>query len=408
MRLLFLTPQLPYPPQQGTALRNWGLISHLAARHEIWLISFDERPAGARGALPEPLRRACRSVVTVPVPARTPGDRLRTLAASMLPDMAWRLWSPAFEQRLHAHLCDHHFDIVQFEGIELARYMIGAARLPHSARFVFDEHNAEYLLQKRTFEADARTPRRWHGAAYSFVQWQRLRAFERRALRAADAVLCVSPEDAASLQRLAPSVRPTVIYNGIDIAQYAKFALPTPDSPFPAIVFTGKMDFRPNVDAVLWFARRVWPAVKQAHPRARLLVVGQKPSPRLDPLRADPDIVLTGQVDDVRPYIAQADVYIAPLLAGGGTRFKLLEAMAMRRAIVSTSLGCEGFPVTSGRELIVADRPEEFASAVAELLRSPSHRAALGESAYRFVSATYDWGAIVPKLEQIYERLTAR
>lgn len=408
MRLLFLTPQLPYPPQQGTALRNWGVISHLATRHEIWLLSFDERPEDARDELPEPLRRTCRSVVTMPVPARRLSDRLRTLAASTLPDMAWRLWSPAFEQMLHAHLRDHHFDIVQFEGIELARYMIGAARLPHSARFVFDEHNAEYLLQKRTFEADVRNPRRWHGAAYSFVQWQRLRTFERQALRAADAVLCVSPEDAASLQRLAPSVRPTVIYNGIDVAQYAKFALPTPDSSFPAIVFTGKMDFRPNVDAVLWFARRAWPAVKQAHPSARLLVVGQKPSPRLDPLRADPDIVLTGQVDDVRPYIAQADVYIAPLLAGGGTRFKLLEAMAMRRAIVSTSLGCEGFMVTSGRELIVADRPGEFASAVTELLRSPSRRAALGDSAYRFVSATYDWSVITPKLEQAYERLTAR
>ncbi len=408
MRLLFLTPQLPYPPQQGTALRNWGLISHLAARHEIWLLSFDERPEDARSELPEPLRQVCRSVAVAPVPARTLGARLRTLAASTLPDMAWRLWSPVFEQMLHAHLRDHHFDVVQFEGIELARYMIGAARLPHSARFVFDEHNAEYVLQKRTFEADARNLGRWHGAGYSFVQWQRLRTFERRALSVADAVLCVSPEDAASLQCLAPSVRPIVIHNGIDVARYANFDSPLPASRSLTIVFTGKMDFRPNVDAALWFARRVWPVVKQVHPSARLLIVGQKPSPRLDPLRADPDIVLTGQVDDVRLYIAQADVYVAPLLAGGGTRFKLLEAMAMHRAIVSTSLGCEGFPVTSGRELIVADRPEEFAGAVTELLRSPSRRVALGESAYRFVSATYDWRAIMPKLEQVYERLTAR
>ncbi len=407
MRLLFLTPQLPYPPQQGTALRNWGLISHLAARHEIWLLSFDERREGERGFLPEPLGQTCRSVVSVPVPTRTLGDRLRTLAASTLPDMAWRLWSPAFARALHEHLRDHRFDVVQFEGIELARYMLGTARLPHSARLVFDEHNAEYLLQKRTFEADARTPRRWHGAAYSFVQWQRLRAFERRALRAADAVLCVSPEDSASLRRLVPDLRPHVVYNGIDVARYAQFASPIPASHPPTVVFTGKMDFRPNVDAVLWFARRAWPAVKQAHPHARLLIVGQKPSPRLDVLRADPDVVLTGQVDDVRPYIAQADVYIAPLLAGGGTRFKLLEAMAMRRPIVTTTLGCEGFQVTSGRELIIADRPQEFASAVIELLRSDAHRAALGEVAFRFVSATYDWDAIVPRLEQVYERIVA-
>ncbi|MCS7056013.1 MAG: glycosyltransferase [Thermoflexales bacterium] len=409
MRLLFVTPQLPYPPQQGTALRNWGLISHLAARHEVWLVSFDEGAAEERRELPEPLRRVCRRVSVVPAPMRTLGQRLRTLATSTLPDMAWRLWSPEFAQVLTAHLRDRHFDIAQFEGIELARYMIGAARQPHTARFVLDEHNAEYLLQKRAFEADARAPRRWHAAAYSFVQWQRLRAFERRALTVADATLCVSPEDAAALRRLAPSVQPAVIHNGIDVAHYAQFASPAPDSARPpSIVFTGKMDFRPNVDAVLWFVRRAWPAVKQAHPDARLYIVGQKPSPRLDALRADPDIVLTGQVDDVRPYIAQADVYVAPLLAGGGTRFKLLEAMAMRRAIVSTSLGCEGFPVTSGRELIVADRPADFAGAVAELLRSPARRAALGESAYRFVAATYDWSVITPKLEQVYERLIGR
>jgi len=152
----------------------------------------------------------------------------------------------------------------------------------------------------------------------------------------------------------------------------------------------------------------VWPMVKQAHPHARWLIVGQKPSPRLEPLRADPDIALTGQVDDVRPYIAQADVYIAPLLAGGGTRFKLLEAMAMRRAIVSTSLGCEGFSVTSGREMIIADRPGEFAGAVIALLHNEAHRAALGQGAYRFVSAAYDWGAIVPRLEQVYEQISAR
>jgi glycosyltransferase involved in cell wall biosynthesis len=113
-------------------------------------------------------------------------------------------------------------------------------------------------------------------------------------------------------------------------------------------------------------------------------------------------------VPDVRPYIAQADVYVAPLRAGGGTRFKLLEAMAMQRAIVTTALGCEGFEVTSGREVLIADRPQEFASAVIELLRSPSRRAALGERAQRFVAANYDWRAIAPKVEQLYEQVSSR
>jgi len=113
MRLLFLTPQLPYPPRQGTALRNWGLISHLAARHEVWLLSFDEQPASAERKLPEPLRRSCQNIVTLPIPQRALADRLRTLATSQLPDMAWRLWSPVFAQALGDCLREHRFDILQ-------------------------------------------------------------------------------------------------------------------------------------------------------------------------------------------------------------------------------------------------------------------------------------------------------
>jgi len=407
VRLLFITPQLPYPPRQGTALRNWGLIAHLAGRHEIWLLSFDEHPASE---LPEPLRLACRRVIRVSLPTRTSADRLRTLAGSRMPDMAWRLWSPAFARALNEQLRLQRFDVLQAEGIELARYALDVGRLPLGARWVFDAHNAEYLLQKRTCLADARAPWRWHGALYSLVQWMRLRQFEQRTLRAADAVACVSNEDAAALRRLAPEARVHVVPNGIDVPDYATFAPTTAqgNSDAPTLIFTGKMDFRPNVDAVLWFWRRIWPIVKQAYPTARWLIVGQKPSQRLAALRTDPSVVITGEVPDVRPYIAQADVYVAPLRAGGGTRFKLLEAMAMRRAIVTTALGCEGFEVASGRELLIADRPQEFASAVIELLRSAPHRAALGERAQRFVAANYDWRAIAPRMEQLYAQLLSR
>lgn len=404
MRLLFLTPQLPFPPRQGTALRNWGLIRHLAARqHEVWLLSFDESP---HTPLSEPLRQACVQVMRVPVPRRTGWQRLRALLTSRLPDMAWRLWSPEFLSALRGLIGAHRFDIIQVEGIELARYMLAltheSGRLP--ARLVFDDHNCEYVLQRRTFQMDLRNPLRWHGALYSFVQWQRLRAFERRAARTASLTLCVSEQDAQALNRLDQRLSPQVIPNGIDVADYAN-TTSTQHAEAPTVVFTGKMDFRPNVNAMLWFGRAIWPLVKAAHPQARLLIVGQKPSPRLNVLRNDPSIHLTGEVEDVRPCIAQADVYIAPLLAGGGTRFKLLEAMSMRKAIVTTTLGCEGFEVASGREMIIADRAAEFASAVNELLRSPARRRELGERAYRFVSGRYDWARIVPTLETLYQDL---
>ena len=391
-----LTPQLPYPPRQGTALRNWGLLSGLARQHEIWLLSFAEP-----GQTPHPtLAAACARIATFPAPLRTTATRLRGLVASALPDMAWRLWSPEFLARALAWLKEAAFDAVQVEGIELARY--GLALAPElrarGGRVIFDDHNCEYLLQQRSAETDLRNPRRWHAAAYSFVQTLRLRAFERRAAREADVTLVVSRQDGASLQRLDPALQPHEVPNGIDTGHYDAFP---EGSDANALVFTGKMDFRPNIDAMLWFGAEVWPRIKAGWPEARWRIVGQKPSPRLDVLRADPAVTITGAVDDIRTEIARTAVYIAPLRVGDGTRFKLLEAMAMRRAIVTTSLGCEGFDVQDGREMIIADAPDVFARGVLELLADPARRAALGERGHAFAASGYDWSVIVPRLEAL-------
>ncbi|MGQ9904392.1 MAG: glycosyltransferase [Anaerolineae bacterium] len=415
MRLLFLTPQLPFPPRQGTALRNWGLISGLASRHEVWLLSFDESLAAgetrALADMPAEVRQVCAEARALPVPRRTTRQRLRTLLTSSLPDMAWRLWSPAFAAWFEQWTRAQTFDIIQIEGIELARYVLQSSIVHRQSSIVFDDHNCEHLLQRRAFEADLRNPRRWHAAAYSFVNWQRLIEFERRIARAAHATLCVSPQDAEAIGRLGLDIRPQVIFNGIDVESY-NASITGQEAPAqtsgPTLVFTGKMDFRWNVDAALWFAGDVLPLVRRHVPDAQFMIVGQTPHPRLDPLRANPHITLTGAVADTRPFIQQADVYVAPLLVGSGTRFKLLEAMAMQRAIVTTSRGCEGFEVTSGHELIIADTAEEFARAVVALLRDPARRAEMGRRARDFVAARYDWRAIIPRLESVYERLSAR
>ena len=169
------------------------------------------------------------------------------------------------------------------------------------------------------------------------------------------------------------------------------------------MVFTAKMDFRPNVDAVLWFAQEVLPLIRQEVPEARFWVVGKDPHPRLAPLADDPGVRLTGWVEDVRPFIAAAAVYAIPLRIGGGTRLKVLEAMAMGKAIVSTTLGCEGFDLVPGQELVIADTPEVFARAVLALLADPERRARIGRAARRFAGSRYDWRMIVPRLERVYE-----
>ncbi|MBN1180227.1 MAG: glycosyltransferase [Anaerolineae bacterium] len=401
MNLLFLTPQLPYPPRQGTALRNWGLIAGLARRHRVSLLSFVGPGQSARPA--PPLAAACARVEAVPQPARSLPRRLRDLALTRQPDMALRLESPLFRERLEAWLAQEPFDVVHVEGIELAPYVDLLERAAPHPLVLFDNHNCEYLLQQRAFQTDLGNPLRWHAAAYSFVQWRRLRQYEAQACRRAQRVVAVSEADAQALRALVPGLDPLVIPNGIDLAAYPPDTPPAPELGASALVFTGKMDFRPNVDAMVWFGLRVLPRVREAVPAAHLWVVGQRPHRRLDPLREVPGITLTGQVENVQPYIAGAAVYVAPLRIGGGTRLKLLEAMAMQRAIVSTRLGAEGYPLTDGKELLLADTEEAFANAVVALLQDAGRRRALGEAARHFVASGYDWPVLIPQLERAYD-----
>jgi sugar transferase (PEP-CTERM/EpsH1 system associated) len=412
-RILFLTPQLPYPPQQGTALRNYNLIAQVAQRHEVHLLSFAESssetsdlgtlyPLSGLG----PLRDLCASVHTVPVPQRSPWRRLQTLLTSPLPDIIHRLHSPLFYPELDQIMQDSApLDVVEIEGLEMAEYGLHALRTAAEPkpRLVYDAHNAEYLLQKRIFEADVRHPRRWLGALYSWIQWQKLRRYEARVCRQAQRVIACSPADGNALAQLVPDLKATIIPNGVDTKHYQPGIVAPRPLGAQTLVFTGKMDFRPNVDAVLWFGTAVLPIIRQKVPQTQFYVVGKNPHPRLAPLRGIPGITLTGFVDDVRPYIAAATVYVVPLLTGGGTRLKVLEAMSMGNAIVSTTLGCEGIHATPGRDIVLADEAADMAAQVVALLGDPARRQALGAAARVFVERHFDWHIVTASLDQLYE-----
>jgi glycosyltransferase involved in cell wall biosynthesis len=220
---------------------------------------------------------------------------------------------------------------------------------------------------------------------------------------AADRIVAVSEMDGSELSRLQCGLELSIVPNGVDTKTYD----PTEVKPKPlgpaAIVFTGKMDFRPNLDGVLWFADRVLPLILSQIPEAHFYVVGQKPHPRLDSLRCNPAVTITGFVPRSPPYIAAATVYVVPLRMGGGTRLKILESMALGRAVVSTSLGFQGFPsMKPGKHLRVEDEDVGFAHAVVDLLRDPVQRRTLGESARRLVTTEYSWAGIVSSLEDVY------
>jgi glycosyltransferase involved in cell wall biosynthesis len=316
--------------------------------------------------------------------------------------MALRLETPVMHQRLAGMLQAQRYDVLQIEGIEMAPY---ALALEPAARpqLIFDDHNAEYVLQKRAFLTDVRRPRRWVGAAYSLIQWQKLMRYERRICRAADAVAAVSEVDRQALQQLAPGLAVTVVPNGVDLDFYRPGVTPAAPGLGPhSLVFTGKMDFRPNVDAVLWFVNEVLPLITAVLPDARFYAVGQSPHPRLTALAGHPSVAITGRVPDTRPYIAGAGVYVIPLRIGGGTRLKVLEAMAMGQVMVSTRLGCDGFPLEDGREVRFADTPDAFAGAVISLLQDREQSEAIGRAARTYVESHYGWDAIVPRLEVLY------
>ena len=403
LHLLILTPQFPFPPHQGTTLRNYNLIAGLATRHAIDLFSLlapgDDPEAGD-------VRALVRTLVTAPQPERAASDRMRDLFLSSLPDMALRLWSAEAFARLVEHYAANPPQALQVEGIEMASYLLALREgLGFDLPIVmYDAHNAETLLQRRAFVADMRRPIRWPAAAYSAIQTLKLGRYERRVLLAADGVAAVSEADADALRRQAPGAIPEVVTNGVDLAFYdpgTSYPDPFPKTG-PHLVFTGKMDFRPNIDGVQWFADRVLPRLRTAYPDLGFWIVGRNPHPRLGALAGRPGVTITGAVPDIRPYLAHALLYVVPLLAGGGTRLKILEALAMARPVVSTRLGAEGFPVVDGQHLALADTAEDFAGRCLDLLGQPAEAAAMGLAGRAFVETRYSWERVVPRLEHLY------
>lgn len=403
-RILFLTPQLPYPPEQGTALRNYNLVSRVARQHSVSLLSFVSSEASADLG---PLADLCQEVIQVPAPTRSMRDRIRSLLFSPRPDMAERLASDRYASELLHLLRSQPFDCLQVEGIELAPYvpLVRRALGSEAPAIVFDDHNAEYLLQRRAFETDFSHPGRWLAAGYSFIQWQRLKRFEATVCRQADGVLAVSRADRAALRQIAPEQEALVIPNGVDTERYHPDLADSIPLKHPAITFTGKMDFRPNVDAVLWFYEKVWPQIKAEVVAAHFYVVGKAPHPRLTPLASDPQVTVTGYVPDILPYFGGSDIYVVPLRIGGGTRLKVLEALACGLPLVSTSLGAEGIDLVPGEHALLADSASQFAQAVIDILRDPDLARSLGRAGRRLASSQYEWDRIVPKLLSLYPTL---
>lgn len=407
MKILFLNAEVPYPPRGGSKIRTYHLLRHLARDHQVTLLAFVygdfEWPAV------QALQDLCR---VVPLRWRDP-DVYRAMKESGPWGARFWYWrhlllSPtpfivSFFDLPEAHTCAadllaaEEFDVIHAETTYMAQFL---PRRRDRTRHVVGLQNVEWLRHRR----GAQRGRSLFDRLVGHWEARKMRRWEASALRRADLVCTVSTLEAELVQSLVPQSRVRLVPNGVDTTEFT----PRPDQerPHPHLVFVGTLSYPPNAEAVLHFCQHILPLIRAAVPDVHLTVVGQQPPPEVRAL-ADTCITVTDTVPDVRPHLAAAQVVIVPLLQGAGTRLKILEALAMGKAVVSTGIGAEGLGLTHGRELLIADRDEDFASLTVQLLRSPSLRQELGERGRVRVVRDYDWRRIGETYVGALERLSA-
>lgn len=395
MKLLWLNAGLLLPLDKGGKLRTWHIMRHLAARHDITYLSFEDstQTAADRAGM----ETVCARLETVPRDDAAKGTwrfyaGAARYLASRAPYAVAKYRSDAYRRRLEALLATERFDAIVCDFLPPAINF--PRRLP--CPWILFTHNVEAEIWRRHVE-NAGNP---IARAALTQQWRRMLRFERDTLAQPDLVLAVSAADAKTFEQLYPDALTSpvhVVQTGVATDYYR----PVSCEPVPThMVFTGSMDWLPNQDGMTYFCREILPRIRQSEPDATLSIVGRSPTPAVRKLAEIPGIDVTGSVDDVRPHIARAAVYVVPLRIGGGTRLKIFEAMSMAKAVVSTSVGAEGLPVTNGRDIDIADEPTRFAHAVVRLMRDTAARRTLETAARRLVVSKYDWSAVAVDFER--------
>lgn len=390
LRILLVTPGLSYPPSDGFSMRVAGLLHELALRHRVTVLMYDHAVGDAAA-----LRDLGVDIRLIPRGNGRPG-LWRWLSLISLRSFRSRYYQSASMQRaIRDALTSEPFDVVQVESTELWAFDV---RVPGSSHIVvLDAHNVFSELLKRLTERQEGLLNRvyWEVETAKFVRE------ERRYWARVDGCVLTSEREAAVV-RASPGVRAAaVVPNAVDLHYFRHSTSPVDPRE---IVFTGLMSYRPNQDAVAYFAREILPIILKDRPDVMFTVVGKEAPASLLAL-AGPNIRFTGRVPDTRPYLSRAAAVVVPLRAGSGTRLKILEALAMGKGIVSTSIGCEGLDVTSGGDLVVADDPEAFAQAVVRLVDHPDEAAELGRRGRELVERSYGWPAAALVLEQFYAQL---
>jgi glycosyltransferase involved in cell wall biosynthesis len=404
MKLLWISQNLPFPPKTGVLQRNYNLIreaSRFADVHLLAILKQDILPNFDAALAERELATVCRRVQVVRMPIEESKLRfLATVARSLFTRAPFTVdWasSPVLRDAVAQAMAGGPFDAVYFDTISLAGYRPMVGRTPSA----LNHHNIESHLFERRLAYERHPLKRF----YFRMEARKLRRYEAEVGRDFETHLVVSRLDGERLQAICPGVSTSVVANGVNVDYFTPGAAPPEQAH---LVMVSGMNWFPNRDMVLYFVEQIWPALAAARPDVKLTIVGASPPEEVTALSArDARVAVTGWVDDVRPFMERAQVYLCPMRDGGGTRLKILDALAMGKAIVATSMALEGIDVVPERDVLVADDPARFVAQVVRLVDEPGLAARLGASGREFAVREFSWPVIGAKMERTFRGLAS-
>jgi len=398
MSLIWLSHFIPFPPRGGAPQRSYNLLREASRHRDAMLIAFN-RPAESRATLQTysaELRAFCAEVEIWELPFPWKGLRwwtgLVTNMAQTLPHACEVYRSPALLQRWSDILRAHPGALVHVDSSDLAAFVPAAS----GHRVLLNHHNCESAMAERRARLERNPLKRFFLAEQS----KRHAALERHICGEVAVNAVVSKEDGESLRRQSPTAHVHVVANGTDVDYFrVDRAAPKPNT----LVFAGSLSWYPNVSGLRFFRERIWPQLKRDEPGVECILAGKNPAREIrDWSATDPKVTLVANPDDIRPWIAKGSVFVCPIVDGGGTRLKLLDAMSSGKAIVSTTVGAEGLGLTSNEHALLAESADEFAAMTLQLLRDADLRATLARNARAFVERHFSWHTIGAELEAAY------
>jgi sugar transferase (PEP-CTERM/EpsH1 system associated) len=401
MRILFLSPRLCAPQFTGARLREYHIARALAQHAEVTYVSFLPPGAEAPSAADLPF---FRDIHLVPTPRRYSPLRIARGLVSRWPLTVINYTSEEMKSLVAGIVTARPFDLIHIDGFSMAAYAPFLESISHSpVRVVYNWHNIVSEALRRYSSNVKSVPRK----LYASLTARRAEGVERMLLRSGFGHAVCSVREQQQLLAIEPRARIVVVENGVDTDYFSGTAASTLTPTRSRIVFVGSMDYYPNTEAVVLFARHIWPRIRERFPEWHFTIVGSNPGPAVIELRSERNVEVTGTVPDIRPYYGDAVAAVVPLRTGGGTRLKILEAMAAGVPVVSSTLGAEGLEVTPGRDLLIADDAEDWLLALASLCQQPSRWSELAAAGRALVLARYDWQMLGDRLYESYRQWLA-